>query len=439
MIDEDNKKFYAPISIYDLRHYFDVDPSIKDLASILANASINQWAKYKPVPLNRISTTDQWNGFHWEPDSDWWKGTDGCCGLYVDNYVVLGTGPLVNKESVKTVYNYYWKQALPKGGISEPFRLTDFVEYSRRATPPMDLWLDRDTFYKNDGSITVHVETDTGDSQECLQITGGDLQKVNVTGIGILDLTKAVVVCAMYIGDDIVAYGKSDAISAEGTSPEVVLSMPAKNSSVYRATIYCCLAVPSGSTWYGIPLPSETRSFYVTLDYGSSYVDPSHDVSLSVNKDSVYFAPNWSNNLKNLQPYSYIATEASAPNHAIVSTGNLYVRLTVTNNGKGKIELLKQNFNFNFNSVESQNFASQVTPWKMTKGGGEKDSVTLEGNSTITLDFYVSDIFFSATPDAYNKTYDTIMSVSYKQGSLCDELEFFVHMNKETESGFITI
>lgn len=41
-------------------------------SALCTNANINMWAKYKPVVLNSVAP---------DRNSEWWKSTDGNCGI----------------------------------------------------------------------------------------------------------------------------------------------------------------------------------------------------------------------------------------------------------------------------------------------------------------------------------------------------------------------
>lgn len=85
-------------------------------------ANINRYARYKPVPLNKIlCQNNDPSGLYYDPN--WYKGKDGNCGL-VAYEIDLNTVKFHLDSSLCD-----WEYVLPKGDDSEPFRLGDFAGY----------------------------------------------------------------------------------------------------------------------------------------------------------------------------------------------------------------------------------------------------------------------------------------------------------------------
>ena len=118
--------------------------TISDIKAVLAtnenseyalcrHASINIWAKYKPVKLNNDHTMDQWDSANgkWKDDADWFHGRTGCFGLvpYSSQYfsdIMSHTDGSMNG----------WTYERPEGNNTYRCRLVDFKEYNH-AAPPM--------------------------------------------------------------------------------------------------------------------------------------------------------------------------------------------------------------------------------------------------------------------------------------------------------------
>lgn len=64
----------APVSIADIQQV--LNTSINELISLCNHASINKWAKFKPVSLTTINLIDQWDASNnrWKTTATWWKG-----------------------------------------------------------------------------------------------------------------------------------------------------------------------------------------------------------------------------------------------------------------------------------------------------------------------------------------------------------------------------
>ncbi len=118
-----NGKIVAPISIDDVKNCFGL--SSNDLGTLIKNANINIWAKYKPTCYPSPF-----------PDN-WYKARDGNYGISVPYYNTLES--LYNAYFIDGDENHYngYSYERPSGGSAEPYRLGDFRGYNSRATSPI--------------------------------------------------------------------------------------------------------------------------------------------------------------------------------------------------------------------------------------------------------------------------------------------------------------
>lgn len=129
----------APVSIYDLQVCF--GRSDTDLGTLIANANINKWAKYKPVRSSTIDTVSgQWDATNnkWLSTASWWKSPGGMCGMATETATEFG-----NSLSTQGTFMYKlingqlgWNYNRPAGGSSSPYRLQDLAGYNKNAIPP---------------------------------------------------------------------------------------------------------------------------------------------------------------------------------------------------------------------------------------------------------------------------------------------------------------
>lgn len=98
-------KITAPVSIEDVRTVLGV--SSYDLGTLCKSEKINMWAKYKPVrvPMFNELYESEFNEAQY--------------GLHIPS-----------SSSLDSVINTPWSHAAPRGGDSEPYRLTDFDKYN---------------------------------------------------------------------------------------------------------------------------------------------------------------------------------------------------------------------------------------------------------------------------------------------------------------------
>lgn len=96
-----------------------------------AAAKINPFSKHKPIKL-AVDFCQDINSSNPNYDADWWKGTDGNCGLtprgitsYSELVSLMESGDEMNG----------WQYSPPVGGSSQPMRLADFAGYLGMARP----------------------------------------------------------------------------------------------------------------------------------------------------------------------------------------------------------------------------------------------------------------------------------------------------------------
>lgn len=99
----------------------------RDLGTLAKANNINIWAKYKPV-----TSPDDYGPTGKSTDSEWWKGTDGKCGINFTTYNNLGTlsSGFLHELSQG---NLTWTMAT----LLAPYRLTDFDGYWHLAACPI--------------------------------------------------------------------------------------------------------------------------------------------------------------------------------------------------------------------------------------------------------------------------------------------------------------
>lgn len=106
----------APVSIYDVQRA--LGSSIPDLGTLCVASTINKWAKYKPIkyPTVKILTDAQrlsrLYGFH-DPD-----------GNIIPVYQSMSAMNMAIANG-----NAEWVYTKPAGGLTSPYRLTDFDKY----------------------------------------------------------------------------------------------------------------------------------------------------------------------------------------------------------------------------------------------------------------------------------------------------------------------
>lgn len=134
----------APVSIYDVMQCF--GSGRNDLGDLIANVSINMWAKFKPVRSYQsglLDTVSQMSNGVWNNalSSQWWRDTVNAVGLRIG----YGINP-IRRTSLADLFQVYqagtqWSHIRPNGvgfgGSIYPYRLIDFHQYNNKAPQPL--------------------------------------------------------------------------------------------------------------------------------------------------------------------------------------------------------------------------------------------------------------------------------------------------------------
>nr|DAG96839.1 MAG TPA: hypothetical protein [Crassvirales sp.] len=155
-----NGKITAPVSIDDVKNCFGL--SSNDLGTLIKNANINVWAKYKPTVYPSPF-----------PD-DWYRGGDGNYGLNitVDNKVSTVSNLVAQYSKTNNGYSNLYKR--PTGGSSAPYRMGDFRGYNHVANPELSDYLAVTQLTRESAhqlAVAYNVITTDGDQVSYTQIS----------------------------------------------------------------------------------------------------------------------------------------------------------------------------------------------------------------------------------------------------------------------------
>ena len=153
----------APVSVYDIQRVLGVGSP--DVGTLCKHANINKWAKYKPVRLNLIDITPQWDYTNnvWRSSATWYKGNASIYNAYgwaapYNNSLLTLLNSCYNRNNTPAGTHNGWESQLPRGGsYNEPYRLTDFAQYNHKAYKPSNTYSCNDTIYVPNNNIGVVV------------------------------------------------------------------------------------------------------------------------------------------------------------------------------------------------------------------------------------------------------------------------------------------
>ncbi len=116
----------APVRVEDVQTV--LGESSGDLGTLCSSSKINPFSKYKPVRISGVDASIT--------NSTWWQGTAKNAGLKV-NKLYLPTEIIAAYNSGGLMG---WVYEAPRGGTSEPYRLTDYSGYNHNATAIYRSW-----------------------------------------------------------------------------------------------------------------------------------------------------------------------------------------------------------------------------------------------------------------------------------------------------------
>ena len=158
--DSSTQVISAPVSVYDVQRA--LGNGSPDVGTLCKAATVNKWAKYKPVGKDKINTTDELNNpltnKTWKSTATWWKGNNNKCGInYVTKSSIAATKTAIDAKDI------IWSRVAPFGGSSEPFRLIDFNEYHHLAFPPTYALSASNAQLKAGSTLKIMVATSVDD------------------------------------------------------------------------------------------------------------------------------------------------------------------------------------------------------------------------------------------------------------------------------------
>lgn len=161
----ENGSIFAPVSIQDVRKVLGTNES--DLGSLCCHRLINKWARYKPV---------RYYGFPIRFQS----GTPSAFATMTG----LSVGTMIGLPSEVAAYiDVEITYEKPLGGMSSPYRLTDFVRYNHYAQKPAEvLWQSRN-FMLDKGYGCSVIIADYSLADEAEYISFSDLMN-EISGYG---------------------------------------------------------------------------------------------------------------------------------------------------------------------------------------------------------------------------------------------------------------
>ncbi|MBO7510240.1 MAG: hypothetical protein J6T35_03570 [Bacteroidales bacterium] len=188
----------------------------------VAVGAVNKWAKYKPVKNTGITYESQLDTDKtWKSTADWWKASNGRCGLSFTTSESLYTGssPFASGSFLRKLKDWdssmVWAYDRPVSGTN-PLRAYDFIQYYAAAQPPVIGVADNLRVFSN-GEMTVQLYTTRGAHDLALQLDDLNINNSAVSGwyLGVL----------VYVSDSQFAFAFSTDTLGNGADSVLFTSM----------------------------------------------------------------------------------------------------------------------------------------------------------------------------------------------------------------------
>lgn len=222
-------------------------------------ANINPWSKKKPVGYTKDFCQD-FSQTKPNYDAHWWKGNDRKCGMNITHLYSLAGDNLQQMIDLYKSGNA-WTYSPPKGGQTEPFRLTDFAGYCPNARSFFQSYISKGQVYtinrSDETTLTISWYNNEDYSGNSLNITdfgtlGEGLQEARLVGL-ILDADP----------DDnntpnlIASFISNVAINDSSTTAKQLVIDTDVFGDRYTVWLMLCLGSPTVSNYIPIPYDDE--------------------------------------------------------------------------------------------------------------------------------------------------------------------------------------
>lgn len=237
-----------PVSIYDLQQA--LSSSSSDLGTLCMSSNINKWAKYKPVVVannvGRLTYTELSNANF---------------GLsYTQNTLLASRSDRSQDSSTVSdideleeifVANTQWNYTQPSGGISSPFRLTDFYAAQQDSEDAWGYYKDTPGPIDNVSNMTIKLS----DLRTCMN--NGDITSSGSAGAWILEDDAPILYTNLKF-----RYGSETGYNMNGADVRSIILtdlMGMTSSDNYRLAV--AVQVPSGSSLSYMRFFASKRTF----------------------------------------------------------------------------------------------------------------------------------------------------------------------------------
>lgn len=387
----------APVSIRDVQ--IATGCGDNDLGTLITNANINMWARFKPVrypSVGLITDAQRASVNH---------------GISIPT---PETGTSVTSQKVIDAAANYgdWAYLKPTGGASQPFRLADFANtisqgYYHAAQPPIQLNYPRGgwTFIKGGTSKALVMSFDLDPSDSAVNLQSYDF-------MGSLDLRQYKLIT--YV-DGIGLFEADDFIldsEGEVSGSTIAVMIPSTTGS-YSREAYVCMYRTNGNTKEFLPIMAGDG---YTPDNLTIYIKDDAEASgggiPGADTQEMFNNVEFSSELNGTYRTAWVSTDNGTAEWCLVSQGSLYVKMTLKNTSGSTSTVQRAHFQLDLNG---QGLVSATTMYNSSKSA--VTSVQIANNGTATIYLFFDAIFSGLGSDWSTSNKNSSWSMDFVRNS----------------------
>ena len=387
----------APVSIRDVQ--IATGCGDNDLGTLITNANINMWARFKPVrypSVGLITDAQRASVNH---------------GISIPT---PETGTSVTSQKVIDAAANYgnWAYLKPTGGASQPFRLADFANtisqgYYHAAQPPIQLNYPRGgwTFIKGGTSKALVMSFDLDPNDSAVNLQSYDF-------MGSLDLRQYKLIT--YV-DGIGLFEADDFIldsEGEVSGSTIAVMIPSTTGS-YSREAYVCMYRTNGNTKEFLPIMANSD---YTPDNLTIYIKDDAEASgggiPGADTQEMFNNVEFSSELNGTYRTAWVSTDNGTAEWCLVSQGSLYVKMTLKNTSGSTSTVQRAHFQLDLNG---QGLVSATTMYNSSKSA--VTSVQIANNGTATIYLFFDAIFSGLGSDWSTSNKNSSWSMDFVRNS----------------------
>lgn len=397
--NNNERMIVAPVSIRDVQ--IATGCGDNDLGTLITNANINMWARFKPVrypSVGLITDSQRASVNH---------------GISIPTPVTYGS--VRAQEVMDAAANYGdWAYLKPTGGASQPFRLADFANtisqgYYHAAQPPIQLNYPRGgwTFIKGGTSKALVMNFDLDPSDPAVNLQSYDF-------IGSLDLRQYKLITyvdgiGLFESDDFILNSNGEVSDAGST---IAVMIPSTTGS-YSREAYVCMYRTNGNTKEFLPIMASDG---YTPDNLTIYIKDDAEASgggiPGADTQEMFNNVEFSSELNGTYRTAWVSTDNGTAEWCLVSQGSLYVKMTLKNTSGSTSTVQRAHFQLDLNG---QGLVSATTMYNSSKSA--VTSVQIANNGTATIYLFFDAIFSGLGSDWSTSNKNSSWSMDFVRNS----------------------